>query len=475
MPEIRRHVAIYWTGRMVARLVSFLLIPVYTAYIIPADWGILNLFIVSGDLALLMISCQLPSALYRFWALSKSEAEKRELSGLVMLTPAIISIPLFLPIYIWAESFSNFAGISGYGNYIRVLLVTMQLNLIFNVIQTEMRLRNESGLYALLEIGLNFALAGINIFFVVVMTLGIKGILIGNLVIYIFFVSMMLPRFLHRSSLNINRRALKKMLAFSLPLIPSALAMASVHNIDRYIIQWLQGPVDVGLYSMGYKFGMLVNIIVFGPFLLVWEPKSYEFAGERNASDKYGEVFSYLLALTVFVAIGLTGASNEIVQVMTHQRYWGACQVIPLIGWSYVLFAMDGVARMGLLVNHKTKTLAMVVLLTCVINIIGNLILVVKMGIVGAAWSTLISFATLFLLDCILARKHLPINWQWRRLGIIAIAAVIIIYGMLSLKGMLLWQMVVAKGAALLFFPLLLLLFGFFNKKELAFIFRRNK
>jgi len=231
----------------------------------------------------------------------------------------------------------------------------------------------------------------------------------------------------------------------------------------------------VGLYSMGYKFGMLVNIIVFGPFLLVWEPKSYEFAGERNASDKYGEVFSYLLALTVFVAIGLTGASNEIVQVMTHQRYWGACQVIPLIGWSYVLFAMDGVARMGLLVNHKTKTLAMVVLLTCVINIIGNLILVVKMGIVGAAWSTLISFATLFLLDCILARKHLPINWQWRRLGIIAIAAVIIIYGMLSLKGMLLWQMVVAKGAALLFFPLLLLLFGFFNKKELAFIFRRNK
>lgn len=454
---------------MGARAVSFLLIPIYTAYIAPPEWGILNILMISGDLAALLVLCQMPTALYRFWALTDSETEKQHLAGLSVSFTFILSIIIFLPLYIWAEPCATkLLRVEGLGNYLRVLLLTEQLAILSNVIQSEMRLRDEAKVYAILDIVQNFGIAACSIFFVVVLEMGIYGILIGQLLAFFIIVSSIFPRFIRRVELNLDWKLLKKLIGFSLPLIPSALALVAIHNIDRLFIQAILEPAAVGLYSIGYKFGTIVNILVLGPFLLIWEPKSYDLALRDDSSVKFGQVFTYCTALLLFVVVGLTGAAKEVVQIMTSPSYHAAWKVVPLVALSYLFFGMDAIVKVGLLVNNCTKTILNVVLFSCAVNIIGNMVLIPILGIIGAALATLAAFLFLFSIDTFLSQRYLPITWQWGRLCKLIFAGTLVLLGMLSIDTLPLWPKVALKALILLSYPALLLIVRFFDKNEIS-------
>ncbi len=458
---------IYWLGRMGARAVSFLLLPIYTAYIIPAEWGILNLLMISGDLAVLLVLCQIPAALYRFWVSAETEEKKQHLSGAGLVFPVLLSCLVFLPIYLYADQCAKFMGIEGYGNYLRILLFTEQLAVILNVIQAEMRLRNEAKLFALLEIGQNFGSAALNIFFVAVCGWGIWGILFGQMLTFLVIVALMLPRFKRRTELNCDRDLLKALLLFSTPLVPSALAMSAIHSIDRYFLQFMQGADIVGIYSIGYKFGTLVNVLILGPFLLIWQPKSYELAKSKQAAKTFGKVFSYLLALLLFACVALSGTSKEIVQLMTAEKYHAAYQVIPLVALSYLFFGMDSIVKVGLLLHRRTKVIMFIVLAVCLINITGNWLLIPRMGMLGAAWSTLISFAFLFLFDLFFSRKYLSIAYEWKQLCKVTAISIAVVAMVLTVQVSNLQTAIILKGFILLSFPLLLVISGFITKDNM--------
>ncbi|OQY09050.1 MAG: hypothetical protein B6I30_10390, partial [Desulfobacteraceae bacterium 4572_187] len=437
---------IYWVGRMGARSVSFLLLPIYTAYIVPADWGVLNLLMISGDLAVLLVLCRIPSALFRFWVFAETNIDKQRIVGLGISFTVLFSITIFLPLFVWADFFTKLIGIEKYGNYLRVLLLAEFLSVLLSVIQAEMRLRDEAKLYALIDTGQNFGSAALNIFFVVILKLGIFGMLIGQAIAFAILAALLLPRFFRRIKINLDFKLLKRILAFSLPLVPSALAMAAIHNVDRYFIQFMLGIEQVGIYSIGYKFGTIVSILVLGPFILIWEPKSYEFAKSEGASNKFGQIFTYLTALLLFIAVGLTGASNEIVSVMTNARYHDASQIISLVAFSYVLFGMDSIVRVGLLVNHRTKSIMLIVLFAFFVNLAGNFLLIPWLGMTGAAWATLVTFVTIFFLDAYFSHVYLPILWEKKNLTAIAAASLIVTAGMLSIHGVSVTKAIVLKA-----------------------------
>ncbi len=459
---------IYWLGRMGARAVSFLLLPIYTAYIVPTEWGILNLLMISGDLAVLLVLCQIPAAMYRFWVSAQNEDDKERLSGLGLVFPTLFSCLIFAPLYVFADSCASFMGIDGYGDYIRILLFTEQLAILLGVMQAEMRLRNEATLFAMLEIGQNFGSAALNIFFVVVFGWGIWGILLGQMLTFAVIVALLLPRFLRRARLNLDFRLLRSLLLFSSPLVPSALAMAAVHNIDRYFLQFMLGPETVGLYSIGYKFGTLVNMLILGPFLLIWEPKSYEIAQEQNASAKLGKVFTYLYALLLFMAVGLAGTAREMVTIMTAEKYHAAWPIVSLVAFSYVCFGMDSIVRVGLLLHKKTRVILLVVLAACAINIAGNRILIPVMGMRGAAWSTLGTFGFLVVMDALLACRYLPVSFEWKKITLVTATAAVVL-GLLSAVHLPnVYGAVAVKATLLVVYPLSLLITGFISRENIV-------
>ncbi len=463
---------LYWIGRMGARTVSFVLLPVYTSHIPPESWGVLSLLFVTGDLALLLVSCQMSSALYRFWARSESETRKRRLAGLALATSLTISSLVFLPLYLFAEQAGSLLGLGGYGMHIRILLLTEQLALISEVVLVELRLRDRAKRYAVVDVGQNFAIALCSIFYVAVLKLGMLGVLLGQMTAFVIIGASLLPPLLKRIEINLDRAMFRELMRFSLPLIPSALAMLAVHSIDRYFLQFMLGPAEVGLYSIGYKFGMMVNVLVFGPFLLIWEPKSYEIAKLPDAPVQYGRIFSYLLALVAFVSVGLGGVSRELVEIFTDEKYADAWTVVFPVAVSYCLFALDSVSRVGLLISGRTRVLMYVVLVTSGINVAGNWLLIPRVGRIGAAWATIASFAFLFAVNLVIGRRYQRISFEWRRIATVLFVAVLV-YFLPDAAGRLLgrsptYVLFGVKAAVVMIYPVLLLAGGFFTKDELG-------
>ena len=209
-------------------------------------------------------------------------------------------------------------------------------------------------------------------------------------------------------------------------------------------------------------------MLVLGPFLLLWEPKSYELARRPDAGIQFGKFFSLFAAMVLFVGVGLAGASREMVQVMTAREYWAAETVIPIVAVSYVLFGLDSIGRVGLLFHHKTKTVLLVVAAACALNILGNAVFISILGMVGAAWATLLTFAFLLVTDLRLSQRHLPIRFDWKRLGLLVGISIATVAAMRAVRCESLWLAVAIKATILAGYPVLLLVTGFFGSRSIG-------
>jgi len=460
---------IYWLGRMGARSVSFLLLPVYTSHIQPAEWGVLSLLFVAGELVLLIFSFQASTALYRFWGKAQSEVERQRLAGAAFLGPLLLSSLAFLPVYVYADVCAEMLGIKGYGLCLQLFLLTEQLCMSVDLMQAEIRLRDAAQRFVGYEIAMNILIAVLSIAGVVVFKLGVLGCILGQLGAFVIMFSVQFPLFIQRMKPNLEWGIIVKMLSFSLPLIPSAAAMSSIHSIDRFFVQDMCGIDAVGIYAIGYKIGTLTSILFLAPFLLIWEPKCYDIARLPDASKKLGEVFTYVFAIAAGIGIALVGSAAEIVGLMTSESYQGAATIVPIIVLSYVIYSLDPVIRTGLLYHHRTKTIMAIVVCACIVNIAGNILLIPTMGMTGAAWATVAAFSVLVALGALSSHFVLPIQYQkLRLLGVVVLSGAYLGAASFVHSENVIVSLCV-KGMLFLVYPISMVAMGI-GRKELAMV-----
>lgn len=440
---------VYWLGRMAARSLQILLLPVYTAYLSPGDYGVLSILGISMDVIALVLSFQLPLAIYKFWYREETEHGRHRVLGSAMLVTMVAPTLLLLPVYVWADYCSLLLGIERHANLLRLALVEGQLGMIITVVMTEMRVRDESRRFSLWEL---FKLVGIgllSILLVVGFGLGIWGMFIAHVIVFGCITLWLLPSFLSRIGLCFESELMKKMFLYALPLVPSAVAMAAIHSADRFFLQKMVGLEATGLYAIGYKFGMLVNILVTGPFSLLWATKRFSIANEENAHKKYGKIFTFLLMSTSFVAVSVTGLAREIMQIMTAPAYWESYTVVSLVAWSYVFFALSSVVSVGFFVHHKTGVSACIVFFAFAVNMIGNSLLIPHYGAYGAAVATLVSFILLFVCNLLFSYQYIAIDFEFKKIFLLSGLVLVSLTGMslvstgnlfadISLKGVVL-------------------------------------
>jgi len=156
--------------------------------------------------------------------------------------------------------------------------------------------------------------------------------------------------------------------------------------------------------------------------------------------------------------------------IIANEEYWSASHYVPIIAFSYVFNGLNLIFNAPLYVNKKTHIIAFINISAAIINIILNYFLVRKYGIMGAAISTLLSFAYIYTCTYYYSIRVTKINWEWPRAfkPIILGLTIIIICNQINVDSQLL--MIVIKFSFLITMLILLLLFGFFRKEEILFI-----
>jgi O-antigen/teichoic acid export membrane protein len=188
---------------------------------------------------------------------------------------------------------------------------------------------------------------------------------------------------------------------------------------------------------------------------------------EPNAPEIYSRVVTYYLFITGWVLVGIGSLRTEVIDVLGGEAYRAADRVVLLILFSYLCHGLYYIFNVGVSTTDRTRLIPVVVGVGAAVNLLANLVLIPRYGILGAAWATAASFVTIAAIMYFTGRRYVPIPAEKFRLLLLAVTSTAILLVNLRVIGEGGGAaQTVARALLALSFPLILALAGFFDAEE---------
>jgi O-antigen/teichoic acid export membrane protein len=416
--KVLKNTGIYGIVSVLQKAIQFFLLPVYTAYLTPKDFGITG--VVGSVVSFLSIFyvLSLNGAVTKFYYDYKDDKEKvKELWGTIFLFVLINSLALTSIFTVFHKYLLDpFAkGVSFYP-YLLLGLISVTLNPCYSIFQSTLQARQigkKFGLNNFLYFLVNLSLT---LLFVVGFKLKAAGILLALAITDIIFFIYTLIDFTPTIKLKINKPILKKSLDYSLPLLPHSLSGWILAMLDRLFLNNMKSTTDVGIYNTGFQFANIVNILTTA-VNQAFVPWFFENAKEgKEGKRRIIKFAEYLSIVFAFVALILSLFGKEVLTLMTSNKdFVEGWKVIPFLSFAYAFNGLYYFFVSPLFYNSKgTRKIPAVTLSNAGLNALLNALFIPKYGIIGAAVASLISMITCSMFILIVSNKIEPIGYHWK-------------------------------------------------------------
>ncbi len=427
--SVARHFFVYGFGRILNRIVGFLLIPFYTHYLLPSDYGTLEMVEVTVYLVGTFLGAGLTHAVLRFYFESEEASYRRTVVSTALISVLCVCFVLggFLALISPAVSAVVFQS-QNYDGLLRLAVISLTATVVSETPLVFIRAQEKSVLYtvvSLLRLALNLTL---NILFLAKYGMGVRGVILGGLISEVCLGIVLSAYTLRHVGISFSRARLKEMLLYGIPYIPGGFVISILLVSDRFALQRFTTLTEVGLYALGYKFGLVMGAMVTEPFFLIWRPKMFEVAKRADASEIYGRMLTYFLFLELFIALGLSAGVKDVIAIMADPKYHSAYQVTPLIVLTYIMGGVYYHAQVGILLAKKTKFILYIQIVGAIVGIVLNIALVPFLGIWGAATAILAAWTLLTVLAYRISERYLHVDFEFTRIGKM-LAVAVVLYG----------------------------------------------
>jgi O-antigen/teichoic acid export membrane protein len=433
------------------------------------DYGRLTLLRITISIMLMVGGLGIIPAVYRFYFQS-SEGKREDLVvGTAFLTLMGFSAVIALVLMVFAGEISQlYFGTTYYKDLFFLIFITIFFDTFNEFAFSMFRIHEQSVKYVVVSlVGMACSLT-LNIYFVAVLRIGIKGVLLSSLLSAILMSLIFAPYLFSKLRFKYSFKMLKEILDFGLPLVPASLASFGLIYADTFFLKHFSTLENVGIYSLAYKFGLLVLVLIVDPFDTTWAPLKYKAVKEKDADRIYANVLTYFSFVAFFVALGISVLIKDVLVLMSGPGYFSAYKYVGLIAFSYVLYGIYRVVCLGIDLAKKTRIRAVVVIVSACINLILNYLLIPRFEIFGAALATVLSYIFMVVGTYVVSQKLYHINYQVARVAKILFSASIIYLVSLGVDiGGVIGNLLL-KGGLVLTFPLLLHLVAFYSSEEIS-------
>jgi O-antigen/teichoic acid export membrane protein len=463
--ELRRlakHSAIYGLGGIVSRVIAVFLLPLYTRYLTPADYGAVETLVALSAVLVTVLRLGISSAFFRFYFDSRETAHRllvvrTSFWFTMLMASAGLAAGLLLAEPLAQALFAD----AGRAWLVRAAFVAVWAQMNYEQLTALFRVEERSLQFVCASLTNILITVAATVGFVVGLRWGATGVVAGNVTGTLCVYGALLAYRREQLGLQLDRSLLRAMNRFGLPLVPSALALWTVNFSDRFFLVKLSGQTEVGLYSLGSRIASAM-LILLTAFRTAWPAFAYSIEDEREARRAYGFVLTYLLFVATWVALALGLLAPWLVRLLTTPTFYGAARVVALLAFAAAALGGYTVIAIGVGRARRTQFNWVVTGTAAAINVALNLLLIPPYGMMGAAIATVAAYSSMFLLMAWWAQRVYPVPYQWRRVATLAAAGV----GLCALgKGL----EVGLLGAALLSlaYPLVLLPLRFYLPAEL--------
>ncbi len=419
-----KHAAVYGLAGLLVQAGGFILLPLYTHCLTPADYGVLE---VLGRMAETVGTCLMfggfRQALLTFYQQAPGEVERRQVvattlslfSTTILLGGGLVII-LANPLSELLNQFMHTDGTRISASLFRLAIVAILLEPLSQIPLTLFQARVESIRFVLITVTQFLFRIGLCVLFVKCLDGGVQGALASSAVMGALFGVGLCTRELFSAPGIPTVQHFRLLMRFALPLVPGGLCFLMLHHGDRFFLLRYRSMQDVGTYALGYKLALAVGMFSLSPLYMVWSSQMYKVAQGEDAPQVFGTVITRILAVYLLVALALALFQEEVVSLLSREAYSDASAVVTPILLAYFFQSAASLMDAGLYVRHRTGLKLGITLATTAVMLILYAMLIPRYGSMGAAIATLIGFMFLAAATWHVTQRVFPVRYEWSRL-----------------------------------------------------------
>lgn len=421
-----KHGATYGAGIILGKIVSFIMLPVYTRYLTPADYGVLELLVLTSEIISMILGAGISHAIFRFYHQYEDQKDRIEVVSTALLSTLLLYSIFFIPLFFYSSFFSNLIFYSkDYTFYFKLSFFNLLLSAGYEIPMGFIQARQKSTQYIVINLSKLILQLSLNIYFVINLGKGVEGILYSAMISSIATSSYLTIITFKNVHFNFSMQKARELLYYGIPLIFSDIGAFLLTFSDRFFLKYYANLSDVGIYSLGYKIGMLIPILVIAPFNQVWSVQMFKIAQKENSGEIFRKVFTYFSMLVITVGLAISLLSKDTIKIISNAGYWDAYKIVPIVVLAYIIYGFYIQSLVGILVEKKTVYLALMTVAAAISNILFNFLLIPSYTTTGAAWATVLSFLIRFLGIYFISKRLVSISYEWAKVTKLLILAII--------------------------------------------------
>ncbi len=459
--SLAKNTFILFVGTFFLKATQYLLLPLYTVFLSTAEYGEVELVNTFVSLLVPIVGLQIDQGVFRF--LIDSRKNETGSDRLISTSLAFVVVSSLF-----------FSGAMGIINifikyeFMWLLILNMVFSGLSSLVMQITRGLGSNKDYSLANIITAIITAMFNILFVLSFKMGANGMLYGTAIGYavgIIYLFMRLDIFKYLSIRNIDKKSFRKLVKYSLPMVPNSLSWWVFSSSDRVVVSNFINVSATGILSVAYKFST-IGLLVFNVFNMSLTESISLNIEEDDVGDYYNKVFNVISQ--IFTSIGgiLIAAMPFIFGLLVSEDFNEAYNLIPIAIAATTLQVYAGILGVMYIAKGNTNSIAVTSIIAAVINIVTDIAMIDYIGIFAAVVSTVLSFLALVAYRLIdISKKYVKIKMDYK-LVINFILCFGVILGLFYVNN--LYSNIINIGLAFGLFVL-------FNKNNIGFLLRMIK
>jgi O-antigen/teichoic acid export membrane protein len=444
-----KQTAIYGLATVLPRMLSFLLVRLYTGKLPTTDYGELSILMSWMVFFNVILSYGMETAFFRFY---NSEKEKLNVIATSTITIFWSTIFFLFGALIFRDALGAYANVEV--QYITYAIWILALDALVIIPFSKLRANQQSMKYASIKIGNVIINLGFNIFFLVYLPQlaadnpnsvadnlyvehsEVAYIFIANLLASLITLLVLSPNYLNLDR-KFDKVLWKKMMQYGLPILVAGIAFAVNEHLDKILLGfWLPENIaksEVGAYSACYKLGLFM-VLFATAFRLGIEPFFFSHSTSDKAPQTYAVITKYFVILGSLILLGVIVFADVLKFLLLDDKsYWQAMKVVPLIILANFFLGIYNNLSVWYKLTDKTYIGAYISIIGAIITLILNYILIPKYSYYGSAIATIAAYGSMMIISYILGNKYYPVPYDMEKisgyLGLSILFSVISFYG----------------------------------------------
>lgn len=403
--QLAKNTIIIFFGKVCTQLISFFLLPLYTAYLNTAEYGVVDLIQTYVTLLVPIITLELEMSIFRYLVDARSNDKERDKLISNNFFVLLVSLFSFTAIYLIVSFF------------IEIPFKWLILIDIIVCVLSGNFLQVARGYGRTIDYSISCILTGLttvlsNIFLICFVHMGASGMIIsmalanGICSLYLFL------RLGLYKSINLKKvdfKLLKEMYKYSIPLIPNGISWWIVNVSDRSIISWVLGAGANGLYAISNKFPTIISSLT-GIFNLSWAESAALHINAADRDEFFSDITNTIIKLFTALGVGMIACMPFVFPLLIDNKYSDAYNYIPFLVLGTVFNVAICLYSQVYLAKKLSKQVATTAIIGAIINIVFNVLFIKKIGLYAASLSTAISYFVMMVYRHIDLKKYISIK-----------------------------------------------------------------